>query len=300
MYQISKKQDSILKTFTCKRLSNCKDLNIALDLFESQKGASLVNYLKTYGLSEDKSGVSAFYLIQNEVGLPLLFFSLKCGSLFSPFNIEEHEERAEFAEKLLQVLNADRDETDDFQNILYEQLDELAVKSNLKVDKLISRLRNRLKKEHGKVQKKLDYYHKDEVADSENFIIRVGETLPGVELIHFCANDKAREFWKSLNIRHPMGEVLFWHFIISKIIEIQRTAGCKYLYLFAADNTEDRTLVNYYNVSLKFVKPKGVVGTNKPFYDFCCVFMAQEINRLVIERDEYFNHFNIDSDDVIA
>ena len=36
--------------------------------------------------------------------------------------------------------------------------------------------------------------------------------------------------------------------------------------------SEDGTLINYYNVSLKFEQPNNV-GTSKPSYDFCCVFL---------------------------
>ena len=43
-----------------------------------------------------------------------------------------------------------------------------------------------------------------------------------------------------------------------------------------------------------------MLGTNKPFYDYCCEFLAQEINTIVIEREKYFSNFIIDSKDIIA
>ena len=225
--EITKGQKEILDSFSCERLSVCKDAQKSVQLFESEKGARLVSYLKDRGEIEDKSGESAFYLIRNKDKLPLLFFSLKCGSLFSPFDVEEHEKHAQKTANLFQLLNEKRDETNEAQNSFYSQLNEISVKSNIELGELIRRLKIRLAVEHGKARSKADYYHQDEATDSANPILRVGETLPGVELMHFCANDNARDYWKSLNIAHPMGEVLFWYFIIPTILRIQSLAGCK-------------------------------------------------------------------------
>lgn len=52
-------------------------------------------------------------------------------------------------------------------------------------------------------------------------------------------------------------------------------------------------------ISLKFQRRKDV-GTNKPFYDFCCEFMCQEINEMKKKRKEFFENFNIDDEDEIV
>ena len=52
-------------------------------------------------------------------------------------------------------------------------------------------------------------------------------------------------------------------------------------------------------MALKFEKPTNL-GTNKPSYDLCCVFMCQEVNELKRNRQEYFDNFNPDDDDIIA
>ena len=137
MHSITNKQKDILNSFSCDRLSNCSDRTIVLNQFESEKGKMLVKYLKDKGHIEDSSGESAFYLIQNKEKLPLLFFSLKCGSLFSPFDIEEFENRAKITNKMLDVLKAQRDESDPFQNMVYNQLKDIAIKSNIEVDEYI-------------------------------------------------------------------------------------------------------------------------------------------------------------------
>ena len=138
-------------------------------------------------------------------------------------------------------------------------------------------------------------YHNDEKTEANKPIYRVDITFPGIEIVHFCTNDNAKEYWERQSIHHPMGEVLFWQFIIPKIEEVQKIVGCQYVYLFAADSSEDRTLINYYNVSLKFIAQENI-GTSKLKYDYCCEFLLQEISNLVGFRKEYFDNFNLDED----
>ena len=136
--------------------------------------------------------------------------------------------------------------------------------------------------------------------DEENEqIIRVGHTYPGIEIVHFCSNDTMKERWKSFDINHPMGKYCFGNTLRQLYYEIQEHIGCQYAYLFAADASEDGNLINYYNVALKFEQPANL-GTNKPGYDLCCVFMCQEVKELRKNRQEYFDNFNPDDDDIIA
>ncbi len=90
---------------------------------------------------------------------------------------------------------------------------------------------------------------------------------------------------------------MFWNFIAPIIYKTQEIVGCQYVYLFAADISEDENLINYYNVSLKFELPQEV-GTTKPAYDFCCTFMCQKINELRKHRKAYFDNFNPNHNDV--
>lgn len=87
--------------------------------------------------------------------------------------------------------------------------------------------------------------------------------------------------------------------VIKLVIKSEENAGCQYLFLFAADTSEDGSLINYYDVALKFKKPTEI-GTNKPRYDFCCEFMCEDINELKKNQQAYFDNFNPDHDDVIA
>ncbi|MDE6844932.1 MAG: hypothetical protein K2J99_04090, partial [Lachnospiraceae bacterium] len=138
----------------------------------------------------------------------------------------------------------------------------------------------------------------DRVVEDNKKIFRVLNTHPAIELVHFCTNDNVKRQWHTYGLGHTMGEVLYWKFIAPKFFQIQEVVGCEYAFLFAADLSEDGTLVNYYDVTLKFQKSLEV-GTNKPFYDFCCDFMCQKVNNMKEHYYYFFNHFNIDDKDEI-
>ena len=144
----------------------------------------------------------------------------------------------------------------------------------------------------------LSVLNKEKETEGNEKVSRVSKTYPGIELVHFCTNDNAKAVWKSYGLGHSLGEVVFWKKIVPKFFEVQNIVGCEYAFLFAADLSEDRTLINYYDVILKFeIDPD--VGTNKPFYDFTCAFMCQKLSVMKENQESYFNNFNIDEDDDI-
>lgn len=201
-----------------------------------------------------------------------MFFSMKCGALFEPLQ-DEDEVKQDFQRLmiLLQTIEnagGDGKEADEATAILtkYQVGDRISIDD---FNKLIDK------------------------------IFRVQNTHSGVELVHFCTNDNLKAKWKEYNLGHTMGETLYWKFIVPKFFDVQEIVGCEYAFLFAADLSEDGSLVNYYDVSLKFQKRQDV-GTNKPFYDFCCEFMCQDVNSMKQKREEFFDNFSIDEEDVIA
>ncbi|MCM1122008.1 MAG: hypothetical protein NC416_05445 [Eubacterium sp.] len=288
--RITVKQEKILNGFVCERLSS-NPINIGLmDAFVSKRGESLVNYLKRNGLSEDQAGETAYYVIKNEQKEIMMFFSIKCGALFDPL-LDEEVVQKDF-QRLITLLQAIRnaggkEETEEVDEIFnkYRVDDRLSTKDYLMILK--------------KVESKRDYLKalsEDRATEDNKKIFRVLNTHPAIELVHFCTDDNIKREWYTYGLGHTMGEVLFWKFIAPKFFEIQEIAGCEYAFLFAADLSEDGTLVNYYDVTLKFQKSLEV-GTNKPFYDFCCDFMCQKVNDMRERYHYFFEHFNIDDRD---
>ena len=293
--EITKEQRELLDSFVCERLSESVFANQCAGQIESERGSQLVGYLQHRGNEEDSSGITAFYTIRNKDNLPLAFFSLKCGLLFSPSMIESAENDVASQQRLIDALDKGKDETNPDSVAFFKVVEDLAIKRNCTIEEMVRSLKLQAVARKSQAIVYKTQYHDDEKTEADKPIYRVHITYPGIEIVHFCTNDKAKEYWKALGLDHPMGEVLFWWFIMPKLQKVQKIAGCQYAYLFAADSSEDRTLINYYNVSLKFVKPEGI-GTSKPRYDFCCEFLIQEINKLIAFRSEYFMNFNLDAD----
>lgn len=138
--------------------------------------------------------------------------------------------------------------------------------------------------------------------------MRVAKTFPGIVLTHFCKNQNYSFPEKLL---FPLGFYVFWEIVIKKVLEISECLGCQYLYLFAADNTEDASitgatslydyiyadlsdededddpsykLVEYYKNELKFEEVQGMTIL-KPSYDFHCFSLIQPIAKLLENKE---------------
>ena len=291
--KITNEQIEMLNSFTCERLSESRLSKESASKIENERGTQLIGYLNHHGNDEDSKGIIAFYVIRNKENMPLAFFSIKCGGLFYPSMIDFVENDVVYQQQLIALLNNDKNSTNPEITAFFNAIENIAIKLNISMDQMIENL-----KKNAKIRKQqaLEYktaYHADEKTEENKPIYRVHITIPGIEIVHFCTNEKAKSFWNNLHFNHTMGEVLFWWFIVPILQKVQQIVGCQYAYLFAADSTEDRTLINYYNVALKFIKPEGI-GTSKPLYDFRCEFLLQEISKLISFRNEYFDNFNLD------
>lgn len=280
--KINDEQLQILKSFQCERLSYKKENESLIREFTNKKGKKLVEYLKENAWREDINNETAFYLIKNEFGKPCLFFSLKCGAMYELF--DEKGIQA-FIDKYKDIISQIHKPDDIISRAIELQMHPAELYSILTVD-----LPNKVKK--------IALKKTDENKDNNTSIIRVHRNLPGIELVHFCANEIEQLKWDKALMHHSMGETLFWYFIVPIVEKTLRFVGCQYLFLFAADSTIDGSLVNYYNVSLKFSAEKKY-GTSKPLYDFGCYFMHQRVDELKKNRDLFFKSFNTEDHEII-
>ncbi len=290
--RITKEQQSILDELVCERLKENEENSRLIQDFENEKGTLIVDYLKQYGLKEDIEGNTAFYIVKTKDNEVLMFFSLKCGELFdSLFDENEVEEGYEEYLLIIQALQ-NAEINSEIQKRAIAKLREISRKNGVPIHKVLNHILQQTKTK----AKMLSMLSQDKEKEENDNISRVNRTYPGVELVHFCTNEKARKIWKQFGLNRSMGEVIFWSKIVPKFFDVQNIVGCEYAFLFAADLSEDRTLINYYNISLKFESEVGV-GTNKPFYDFACAFMCQKLDALKQNEKLYFENFNIDESD---
>lgn len=218
-------------------------------------------------------------------GQILFFFSLKCGLLFDYFINPDLLGQLQKLAKELSEISDDSSLTPQQKRDITDVMEKIrSNKGIVKEDILKLRLQ------------KIDILEELEKEFKEN-IARVGKTFSGIELVHFCSNTNTDELWESFGFPQLRGTIIFWYFVIPKVMEALKYVGCQYLFLFAADKSKEEKLVRYYENQLNFIKPDEL-ATAKPFYDFTCKFMCHEVSTLEQERTEFFANFNPSPDDV--
>ncbi len=279
--KITEKQLAIINSLKCERLSSNEDNLRTIGSFYNSRNDNLVEPLRNEAFEEDENGNVAYYLVKNTNGEILFYFSLKCGLLYDHYIDEKRLQLVKNMLKYLWKLKQDSDTTDD---------------DRQSIDLIFEKLRSRkgfTKSDLEKIKRK----NKDTQAiDSieEEFAYgmkRVGETFAGIELVQFCANDDCRHIWEDFGLKQKMGVVVFWHFIVPIVLDVMKLVGCQYLFLFAADLSEDEDLVNYYRTYLHFEDAEDR-GTAIPIYDDTCKFMYQEVSNLKLKQSQFYDNFN--------
>lgn len=275
--KITENQKHIIDSLVCERLC-CNPANRAVvKNFCNQRNDGIARTLREKAWDEDREGAIAYYVVKSTTGEVLFFFSLKCGGLHYPLD----NGYCDLFEKISKILKK-----------LSEDGTDVAEKDSAKL--MIEKIRSGFGLSKDDVLQLLKKEKMEREIELENGNInRVGFTHSGVELVHFCENDCAKEFWKGLNFPHSLGVVVFWAKVVPIVLSVMESVGCKYLFLFAADTSSNGRLINYYRNRLHFEIPNDI-GTSKPLYDLCCKFMCQETKGLKKDAEQFFNEFNLD------
>lgn len=277
--KITKEQLKVLNSLRCERLSSDEANLRQVETFINYRNDSIANVLRNEAYEEDEHGSVAYYLVKAENGEMLFFFSLKNGMLY-----DQHLD-----EKTIKLLKK-----------LYEYLEELDADSGLSdsdrmiIEAVKEKVRSRkglTKAELERIPKKNAKILKDLEQELNNNITHVGKTYSGLELVHFCLNNATDKVWGGLGLPNGIGTVVFWQFIVPIVLKVRELVGCEYLFLFAADDSFDLTLVRFYKNALGFAD-EGEMATAKPLYDLSCKFMYQDAGTLEERRKEFFDHFN--------
>ena len=96
----------------------------------------------------------------------------------------------------------------------------------------------------------------------------------------------------------PLGFGIFWEVIVPIVIDITKKIGCKYLYLYAADKTEQKDtievkkLISHYKSNFKFSEGDEGIKFIKPEYDNYCYGLVQLISELQNNREAIWHEFS--------
>ena len=280
--RITEEQQEILESLVCERLSRNPANMREIDQFFNSKNDKLVERLLNEAYSEDEEDKIAYYLVKDKEGHILFYFSLKCGQLYDKhLDFDLFKLLGELYDGLLKM----KSEPD------------ISQEDSIAIDKVLEEIRSRkgvLKEDLKKITKKnqsIDDFEKVFKDDAD----KVGATFSGIEIVQFCSNEDNLVYWKKYDVNQKLGVVVFWQFIVPIIIKIKELIGCEYLFLFAADDSEDENLVNYYKSWLKF-ESSNERSAATPVYDLTCKFLYQETCSLKEKRDTFFKNFNPDED----
>lgn len=269
-------QKVILDSLKCVRLSSDEIHLRTINTFFNEKNDSIAEYLRNDAYSEDENNVVACYLVKDSNDNILFFFSLKCGMLYDQY----------LDSSKLQYITK-----------LFNYLDEISTKIDASELPLILNIKEKIRSHKGLTKADFDRIPKlgntvidDLEVEFNKNITHVGKTYSGIEIIHFCSNTTTINIWDSFGFQRRMGEVIFWKFIVPKVTAVMKIVGCEYLFLFAADMSNNESLIRYYR-DLDFHDSENR-ATAKPVYDLSCKFMYQRTNTLEVRMQEFFNHFN--------
>ena len=151
---------------------------------------------------------------------------------------------------------------------------------------------------HTKILRGIDF---QEVAGKKEYIINddvidVTDTLPAIEISHFCINENYKTRASNWNIKfgnksYSVGQYIFLKFLAPKILETSEKIGVYITYLFCADDGTGN-LIEYYNsIGFKIMDNTACIRSN---YDSGLRCMTQTIENLRKQVSTFNDYTQID------
>lgn len=282
LLSLNNQQEKFLNSLTCQRL-HAKSVNRGLiQFFCNYENPGLVRDLRQ-GWKADQNGETAYYIIKDPANRILMYFSLRCGSLHRPDSYQYYQSEYK---KTCALYDAAVGKKDARKWALEE------IEKYKKGGEVPKRMVDDLREYRDELKYLLKALKKDAKNDPTQMAIQTQKNFSGVEMVHYCVNDWARDIWKNSCVKNrPMGQTLFWRFILPLIQQINGLVGCQYVYLFAAENERKPKLVKYYREKLHFERMEELIS-RKPAYDVGCDAMCQELSVLERYRKDFFDNFN--------
>lgn len=244
------------------RLTDSKENHDLLESFSAPYAAEkMEEYLKQFAWEDDLAGKTKVYLVKDEDGRIVLYYSLRCGLVIDDSSYEIlSKDKKDYVDWMTKSI---KDKDSDQMALSYETCAKDC--GYPEADKLFEI-------SHRRADRKND---KEELSKLENTLY-VERSYAAIELQHFCRNAN----YPSSRIHGvPIGFGIFWEQIVPQIKKIADLIGCEYLYLFAADKAqgeEPKKLVEHYKSAMKFSAVEDVKIV-KPDYDMSCISLVQPL-----------------------
>ena len=279
-----------------------------------ENGREIARYLRESAWDDDQEHNTKVYLIKDKNTNEIAFyFAMNCGILFSDYRYRDvkSEETEVFnkyveAKKMCEKKGMSASEKQEADNRLAEALGDLwnTVADEYRVSELLAYAEDKALI----LKDREEHFHDTEELEHVQF---VGETFPAIDVKFFGKNGSYKP---SIELSFKLGVYIFWEIMVPYILKIANLVGCKYIYLFAADNSEDtnvtkaipmweedddpseddendtdtktkiRRLVNYYITELKFSNVTNY-KVLKPHYESECYTLVQKVSELADKRE---------------
>lgn len=268
---LTEEQKSLLESFEIKRAKEFDPTELRAmtgPVINDEEERHIIElFASDAHLQDDMNGHLASFVIVSPNGLPVAFFSLRCGELFeksTQYKMRLSHNAHVAIEMLMNNPACTQEEHDEAISHIRKAMDE-----GLSVDDF-----EELPAKKGAIKE-------DEILEADKDITRVHKVHPAIEIKFLGINASARSYWQSLGFPEDkkMGETLFWTKVVETINQMMHMVGCEYVYLFAADNEAEGELVKYYRVRLNF-SSNSKMSANKPRFDYKTQFLFQSTKDL--------------------
>ena len=299
--------------------SNKEDIK---EFSQAKSGNILSEYLINDAWDDDKSNDTRVFLVRDKKTRKIAYYyALNCGILYKELNTMKMSlVEQECVEKLVKAIrqNNIKGLTSTEQESANAMLVDAFELFNVKIE------------DTDRATVLISYAYeqaeiKDEREEATNqvgegeFVKNVQETYPAIDIKFLCRD---ANYKPDIDLVFKFGVYVFWDIIVPHILKIAELVGCKYVYLFAADNSdltdvdeqmasdinlgdalhkenvneEDvKKLVSYYITNLKF-RPVSEYTILKPHYERTCYTLIQEVEDLSYKRELIWSSHDRDNE----
>ena len=289
------------------------------EFIQATKGDTIADYLINHAWDDDEERNTKVFLIRDTAKNEIAFyFAINCGILYSDeISFQVTKEEKECLDRYVDacLIAKESGNSDDVTNI--ELNDALIALSRVADSEARRQALFSMADEKVEYKEERKYY--DENDEEKEHTQQVYKTFPAIDIKFLGRNGNYKP---SIELSFKLGVYIFWEMIVPHLLDIAKLVGCKYIYLFAADNSEVETttyhpapiydpfydpydddedqddkveirkLVNYYISELKFhnVTQYKVL---KPHYERSCFTLVQEVSELQKNRESVWaSHFD--------
>lgn len=310
--------------------SNQEDVK---DFLQAKKGNVIAEYLNNRAWNDDSNNDTRVFLVRDKKTRKIVYYyALNCGILYKDLNtIKMSIVEQECVEKLVKAIRQSSSEklNSAEKEVAYRLLSEAYALFDEKIeDSDRATLLITYAQEQAEIKEEREEAS-NQVGDSE-FVKNVQETYPAIDIKFLC---KDANYKPGIEIGFKFGVYVFWEIIVPHILKISELVGCKYVYLFAADNSEQekkdvqmdepviyskdydmelredisdsegvsgedvKKLVSYYINNLKF-RPVSeyTFSILKPHYERTCYTLIQDVADLPHNRELIWSSHDQDNE----